>query len=72
MSRRCPILATVVFCARDCDACREQWEERAAILEFGQGTGNPREVPTCDGRAAAEAMARQQLADSMPGQRSLA
>lgn len=70
--RRCPVLLTSTECSRDCDACREQWEERAAILEYGQGTGNPREIPTCNGRAAAEALARQQLADSLPGQRSLA
>jgi hypothetical protein len=65
MSRRCPILQTAVVCARDCVECRIDHEERAAILEFGQGTGGSPERPTCATRADAEAMAREQLRDAL-------
>lgn len=69
MTRLCPILSAAVDCSRgDCAACREEWEERADILEFGEGTGGNPERPTCPSRAEAEAMARDQLRAALGGE----
>jgi hypothetical protein len=69
VTRTCAILLTRVDCARDCAACREEWAERAAILEHGQGTGGTPERPTCATRAEAEALARDQLRERLAGER---
>lgn len=57
---------------RPCSNCAEDLLERAAILEFGMGTGNPREEPTCRSRLEADALALEQAKASLPGQRALA
>jgi len=44
-----------------CRPCLDLWDERAAILEYGQGTGGSPERPTCDGRVSAEAEATAQI-----------
>ena len=74
----CPIgLNVLATCARKrpdkdpCSSCRESLEERAAILEFGQGTGGSPERPTCSSREAADALALEQARASLPGQRTL-
>ena len=48
-----------------CNACLAEWEERAAILEHGQGTGGSPERPTCANRADAEAEATRQLREAV-------
>jgi len=45
----------------ECQECLDDWRERAAILEYGQGTGGSPERPTCDGRVSAEAEATAQI-----------
>jgi hypothetical protein len=72
----CPTLGAEVPepCPRaPCDACRESLEERAGILQHGQGTGDPKrsEVMTCKTRSEADALARRQAVEAMPGQRRL-
>lgn len=61
MARRCPILATAVICSRDCTVCRQEWDERAALVADGCKVG----------RTESEAIACQQLAERLPGQRGL-
>jgi hypothetical protein len=56
---------------KPCESCREDMAERSAILQFGEGTGNPSEMPTCATRAEADALARSQALAAMPGQGSL-
>jgi hypothetical protein len=51
-----------------CFGCSEDLDERAAILEFGQGTGGSSERPTCATRQEAIAMAIRHVRESMPGQ----
>ena len=68
----CPLNRSPIACPRQpCAACREDLLERAAILEFGQGTGNPREQPTCSTRAEADALAVEQARARLSGQRAL-
>lgn len=61
MARRCPILLTAVICARDCAVCREEHEERCALVADGCKLDRP----------TAEAEARCQLAERLPGQREM-
>ena len=49
----------------ECASCLAEWEERAAILEHGQGTGGSPERPTCASRTEAEAEATRQLREAV-------
>ena len=74
MSRPCSVLRGQVpeTCPRaPCGNCVEDLAERAAILQYGQGTGGSPELPTCATRAEADALARAQALEAMPGQRVL-
>ena len=51
-----------------CLPCIESWRERAAILEYGQGTGDNPESPTCQSRSDAEALASQMLREELQKQ----
>ena len=64
MSEPCPCQPRATVVER-CNACLAEWEERAAILEHGQGTGGSPERPTCANRADAEAEATQQLREAV-------
>ena len=55
-----------------CIDCREDLDERAAILQYGEGTGGANELPECATREDADALSRSQALASMRGQRSLA
>lgn len=60
----CPALSQPVPspCPRgECQACLEALVERAAILQYGQGTGGSPETPTCATRDEADRLARDQL-----------
>lgn len=54
-----------------CISCMDGIEERAAILQFGEGTGGSLERPTCATREEANRMAREQALAAMTGQRGL-
>lgn len=53
-----------------CEPCRESLDERAAILEYGEGTGFNHETPTCATRAEADQLARRQAVEAMHRQRA--
>lgn len=74
INKHCQLLGLTVpqSCPRaPCSACGAGYEERAAILEYGQGTGGSPEEATCANRAEAETLAKQQMRDTMTGQRDL-
>lgn len=71
----CPLQRDTNGECNACLPCIESWRERAAILEYGQGTGPDLERPTCRTREEAEALATKyllaELALATKGQRSL-
>lgn len=60
-----------------CDACKEDLIERAAIIQYGQGTGwhdekDPhKEGVTCRTREEADALAVRMAVEKLPGQKNL-
>ena len=60
----CPRKVATGMC-NECQACIDDWHERADILEYGQGTGGTPERTTCATRADAEAEATRQLRDAV-------